>query len=657
MEQQVFKLGVLLVRDGVVTQTQLNHALQIQKEQEVRQSLGEILVDLGFVTARKLRGAIKRYGKRALFGEVLVESGIITRGQLEEVLTEQKASGGTLGQILATKGILTPEELAQALGKQLDIPYMVPRLKLVDMKVFGRLPLSFVKRHSVIPVIEADGVTTVIVAEPTDRSLVQTLEDMFGADLDLAICSRPLIDRAIQGLARQTRFDVESRKAGFREEGDGRLRAELVIEGDRSVEVTEENLAEEVLDSIICDALEERASDVHIEPQRGRVRVRHRIDGVLLFRTDFPLSLASRIATRAKVLAKLDISTRPWQQEGRILAHVDGKEVDLRVTISRSIFGESLAIRIFSKDTGLMDLKDLGMLPAVLERYRRVIEQQSGLTLFVGPTGSGKTTSLYATLNHLNDGSRKIVTVEAPVEFPMDGTVQNSLPANESAGVTETLRGSLHQDPDVIALGEITSDDSASALLESGLMGHKVLSTQHAEDAACALVRLGNVHGATSFLSSCSLVIIAQRLVRKVCPSCAEVYVPSNEIVDAFHISDFDRDDFDFRTGSGCSECLGTGYRDRTGIFELLTVGADMRKFLFERPSARDIRQMVSKRPDFISLQHAGFLKAMQGITTLEDVLRVEPLVEVETTPERPITLKQLRHRAGLSLGNPFGKA
>ena len=213
--------------------------------------------------------------------------------------------------------------------------------------------------------------------------------------------------------------------------------------------------------------------------------------------------------------------------------------------------------------------------------------------------------------------------------------------------MTRTLLSALHQDPDVIALGEITSDETAGALLESGLMGHKVFSTQHAEDGASALVRLGHVRGATSFVISCSLVIIAQRLVRTVCTNCSEVCVPPQELVEELQVRDFDRDDVDFRAGVGCTECLGTGYRGRTAIFEMLEIGSDMRSFLLERPSAREIRQMMAKRADFIPLGLAGFLKAVQGVTTLEEVLRVAPAVEVDVMEAQQMTMADLCRRAG----------
>ena len=650
MKGQENRLGALLVRDHVITQAQLNHGLQVQKEQEDRLSLGEILMGLGFVNRRRLREAIQQYGKRAMFGEVLVESGAITREQLEEALEQQNISGGALGKILVEKAILTEEQLARTLSRQLDIPYMIPRLKMIDIKVFSRLPQSFLERHSVIPVLEANGATTVIVADPTDQPVIQALEDTFGLNLNLAISSRSEIDKAIQSLMRRRRFGASPKRGGAGQTGEQSLSPGLVIQGEQSLETTEEAMAVDIFDALISDALEERASDIHIEPLRDRLRVRHRIDGVLLVRTEFPMALAKPIVQRAKALAKLDVSQKRRQQEGRLLVHVDDRQVDLRVSICPGIFGESLAIRVFSRDTGLMDIEDLGMVPTTLARYQLLVQGVSGLTLFVGPTGVGKTTSFYATLNFLNDGSRKIITVEAPVEFPMDGAVQNNIPAADSGEIRHALLGSLHLDPDIIALGEITSDETASALLETGLVGHKVFSTQHAEDAASALVRLGQVQGAAAFLSSCSLVIIAQRLVRTVCPNCAEVYVPTPDAIAELQIKDFDSDCIDFRAGAGCPECLGTGYRGRTGIFEMMAVEPEMRRMLLEKPSASEIRKRMAMNPGFISLKQAGILKAVRGMTTVEEILRVVPAVDADLSEDQQLTLEELARRSGVAL-------
>jgi len=649
MQGQENTLGAVLVRDNIITQTQLNHALQIQKEQEERERLGDILTDLGYVTRRQLREAVKRYGKHTLLGELLVESGVVLPEQLEEALREQSATGKPLGRIFLERQMLQEDDLARALSQQLDIPLVVPQPNLVDMNVFSRLPDRFIQANSVIPLFENNGIVTVVVADPTDEQLILRLKDAIGEDLELALCSRSRIDSVIEVLLLQKRLGVRAGARQGLEQEEVSRRPRLQIEGDSIAEQYEGSRAATAFDYIVFNALKERASDIHIEPQRGRVRIRYRIDGVLVFRTDFPLSLAGPLVRRAKALANLDISESQQQQQGRILAHVDGEEVDLRVVVCRSVFGEAMTIRIFSKDTGLMDLEDLGMLPGLLSRYRELARRSAGLTFFVGPTGTGKTTSLYATLNYLNDGTRKIVTVEAPVEYAMSGTVQNNLSTLDPASITQALQGTLHQDPDVIALGEISGDEAAAALLECAQMGHNVFATLHAEDAASALVRLQNVSEASSFLASSSMVLVGQRLVRKVCTSCSEVYVPHQEAIQRFQIRDFDPDTVDFRHGTGCAECAGTGFRGRTGIFEMLVVGPEMREIVAGRPAAREIREVIARKLAVLSMKQAGFLKAIQGVTTLEEALRVIPSFELEGAEPGKESLGELLSKAGLT--------
>ncbi len=649
-------LGELLVDDNIITRSQLNHALQIHKEQEQRERLGDILADLGYITRRQLRDSIKRHGKKMRIGDVLVENGTITREQLQDVLGQQALTGDPLGKILLDQEIVGEEELARALSRQLDIPYVVPQPSLVDIAVFSRLPERFLKLNSVIPMLETDGAVTVVLADPTDQNLVLQLEDMLGADVELAMCSRTRIADAIESLLLQKTVGGQGRAGDMAGGAADVLPAPLVIESGAIAEQHEVNRASSAFDYIVYRALQERASDIHIEPERDRVRIRFRIDGALTFATDLPLPLAQPMAVRAKALAGLDISKVLQQQEGRILADVDGEKVDLRVAVCRVVFGEAVAIRIFRKDAGLMDLDELGMLPAQMAAYTAMAAQSSGVALFAGPTGAGKTTTLYATLNHLNDGATKIVTVEAPVEYAMEGVVQNNLAGREAVDLPRALFGVLHHDPDVIALGEIDTSETVEALLECALMGHKVFATLHAEETASAIVRLANVSGAATFLASADLLVLAQRLVRKVCPNCSEVYVPRRDIVQQFQVKGFDPDTIDFRRGTGCQECLGSGFRGRTGVFELFVVGSEMRDVLLGRPAARELIELIRKDPGFLSLKQAGFVKAVQGITTLEEVLRVAPPIEAEVVREQQDVFETLIRKAGLRRGQRTGR-
>jgi len=642
------KFGELLVQAGMVSQSQLDHALQIQKEQEERQSIGGILVDLGYMTRRKLRSAVKRFGRRVLIGELLLADGAINREQLVAALREHRATGESLGRILIGKGIVDEDQLARVLGKQLNMPYVIPHAGLVDMNVFCRLPGEFIRGNSVLPVSETDGVVTVIVADPVDRGLIERLEKVLGNEIDLATCGKTRIDKVIDEL--MFRRDLSRERAGARgAEGDASSFVHLSID-TKDFAGAQTVRRDNAFDRVLCDALDKSASDIHFEPQRDRLQVRYRIDGVLCNATDLPLPMMDSFARRAKVLTGLDPTDRRKHQEGRLCARVDGKLVDFRIAVWSSVFGESMAIRCVSTEMGTMKLADLGMTPQALADFTSAIEHSRGATLFVGPTGAGKTTSFYTTLGHLNDGSKKILTVEAPVELTLDGIAQHDLHRDTASATVDALEATMQHDPDVIGLGKVVSDEVAEKLLHVCMTGHKIFATMHAEDVASALLRLSNLRGAASFLISCSILVIAQVLVRKVCSTCAEVCVPSPKLVREFQVKDLDLDAIDFRWGSGCSECMGSGFRGRTGIFEVFEAGPEIQKILLTKPSVSEIRKTMIDSPHFLSLRQAGFLAAAQGVTTLEEVVSSVPPIKEKMFWGQQYTIDELCRKAGLSL-------
>lgn len=643
------KFGELLVQAGMVTQAQLNHALQIQKEQEERQSIGSALVDLGYLTWRRLRGAVKRFDKWVLIGELLLAEDVVTREQLNDALRIQKASGQPLGKVLIENGIIEEERLAQVLGKQLDMPYMVPHSGQMDIKVFCRLPREFIKSNSILPICEKDGVLTIVIPDPSDNDLIGRLEKVFGDKLNLVTCSKTKIDEIIDELMfrRDLMGGSESERKLL---GEVLSYAELSINSEKLIAKQADKGTENTFNRIIWDALRKGASDIHFEPLRDRIRVRYRVDGVLKHATDLPVSLRDSLVRRTKALAGLDTTEERRPQEGRLCIEVDGKTVDFFVAVGQSIFGESMAFHCASMDVEMINLENLGMLPRVLSDLTTAFEHNMGAALFVGPSGAGKTTSFYAALKHLNDASKKIVTIETPVELTLEGAVQNSLRGFNPSDIIEALEGAIQHDPDVIGLGKIISDEVAEKMLHVCMMGHKVFSTMHAEDGASALLRLSNLRGAASFLVSCSILIVAQVLVRKICISCSEVYVPSPVLVREFQIKGLDLDVIDFRHGGGCSKCLGTGFQGRTGIFEVFEAGPEMQNILLRKPSVGKIRKEMVNGPYFLSLRQAGFLKAVQGLTTLEEVARTVPTVKEEISWGEQFSLDDLCKRANLIL-------
>jgi len=649
------KFGDLLVQAGTVTQAQLDHALQVQKEQEERQSIGTVLVDLGHLTRRKLRTAVRRFGRRVLVGELLVAEGAITREQLSAALRLQKGTNRSLGSLLVAERVLSEDELARALGKQLDIPYMVPHSGMVDTDVFCRLPEQFIRTNSVLPVCEQDGVVTVVISDPADSGLIMRLERAFGENVELATCSKTKIDEIIDQL--MLRRSLVARATTDREaDTAARSRVALAIDGKTVLGKKADGRVDNIFDGIVYEALSRGASDIHLEPQRHWLQVRYRIDGVMVSGGEFPLGLAGPFTRRAKVLAEMDPTGIHKAQEGRLFAEVDGREFDLRVSVWPSVLGESVAIHSFSRDMGTMPIEQLGMLPRMLADFDRALATGLGATLFVGPTGAGKTTSFYAALSRLNDSTRKIVTVEAPVELALDGVVQNSLRSYESSDVLDALAGAVRHDPDIVGVGSITSNEIADALIHLCMMGRKVFSTMHAEDAAGALLRLCNLPGAASFLTSCSVLLVGQVLVRRVCQSCAEVYVPHPRLLREFQVKDLDLDTIDFRRGVGCSECMGTGFRGRTAVFEMFEAKPEMQMMLLKKPSVSEIRRTMTESPHFLSVRQAGFLKAVQGVATLEEVAHASPAVREQMLGAEQYTLDELCRRAGLVFEDQEGR-
>src|SRR5262249_9556513 len=381
------------------------------------------------------------------------------------------------------------------------------------------------------------------------------------------------------------------------------------------------------VDQFIRSAIEEGASDVHLEPMANKLRVRYRLDGVLVHKMDFPRDYTPRIVSRIKILADADVAERRKHQDGRIFVKTDKQEIDIRVSFYATVFGENVVLRILNK-ASLISLQELGFAPNILRLYSEdVLATPSGITLITGPTGSGKTTTLYSSIDHCNDPTVKIITCEDPVEYVIDGISQCSI--NEKIGLTfhETLRSIVRQDPDIIVIGEIRDRFSADVAVQSALTGHKVFATFHTEDSVGALVRLINMEIETSLIASTISSILAQRLVRKVCTQCHMSYAPEDKVLRRFGLTRGDLQGFTLVRGKGCSACNFTGYRGRIGIYELLVPNGDVRDAILEKQTMQEIRQITLDSCSLCTMQEDGMVKALRGITTLEEVLENAPRV------------------------------
>lgn len=611
------KLGDLLIKDGLLTPEQLNQALAVQQSQKVYKPLGEICVELNFLSRSQLNKALNKHHKRIRIGDLLINLGLITSEQLQTALEHQKREGGKLGEILIKLGFITETSLINTLTIQLGVPKIIPDVQLIDKNLLAGISKEFLMKNEVLPAFKDQDVVTVIMSNPLDEETIRTLGHIFKCSIEPAIAPSKEIKKVIQEYFKKTTFEVPS---VFQE-----TKKDLVI-GDtdftQDSEDHEDNIIS-ILDYIITRAVFEGASDIHIEPREKKLRIRYRIDGILRHKTDLPATLAPKLSSRIKAICGLDIAEKRKHQDGRIEARVKNKEVDLRISVFPSVYGENVVIRILHRQSELIDLDSLGLSPVNRMMFQQILDQPAGIILATGPTGSGKTTTLYAALNYLNDGEKAIVTVEDPVEYTIEGVVQGQLDPKLGHTYVDFLKSMMRQDPDVIMVGEIRDAAAASAVIQAALTGHKVLSTFHTDDTTGALLRLMDMGIDTFLISSTVVSVIAQRLVRRLCPHCRERQRPDKSLLTSFNIGEIDLDKFKFYQPVGCPRCANTGFKGRTAIHELLAVNDAIRDAILERKTSTQIRLIARKKANLISMREDGFYKASKGITSLEEILRV----------------------------------
>jgi len=608
------KIGELLVEEGCITPEQLALAIETQKAQKTYAPLGEICVEMKLLSKADLGKVLSAHRKRIPLGELLTNLGLVTPEQIREALDQQKAGGKKrIGKILVERGFISEAALIGALNLQLGIPKISPHVGLIDKKLLEGLNPAFLRKNEVLPAFKQGDELTLIMADPLNEAAVRDLERVFRFKIQPAIASAEEIHNAItqcfqgelevKGTSREPEKDLVIGQTGLSQEG-----------GDNIVGI---------VNYIISNAILERASDVHIEPQDRILRARYRIDGVLHHKTDLPMFLAPSLISRIKVLCGLDIAERRRHQDGRIEARVMNKEIDLRVSTYAAVYGESVVIRILQRETTLIDLDSLGFAPANRAKYRELLDSPSGIMLVTGPTGSGKTTTLYASLNYLNKADRKIITVEDPVEYTLAGVVQGQLDPKLGLSYSDFLKSMMRQDPDVLMVGEIRDREAAVAVIQSALTGHKVLSTFHTDDTTGALLRLMDM-GIDPFLISSTLVaVVSQRLVRSLCRQCRQPVVPRQEMLASFHVDLGGLDTFSFYQPKGCLHCNGTGFKGRTAIHELLVVNDAIRDAIMAHKTSTQIRLIARYQAHLISMREDGFYKVTQGVTSLEEIVRV----------------------------------
>ena len=552
-----------------------------------------------------------------LLGDLLVAAGDLSASDRDAVLAQQQAKPGRrLGELLLTQKSITSLQLARALAGQSGLTLLEtipPEVSLADLG--SKLSLAYLKDLRIFPLGKDDGALRVAVADPYDSRPLNDLAILTGVRILPVVAPADEILRAINR-------DFERRSEGAKEmveeiaAGENDSRAP---EPEDLLDVSDEAPVIRFVNSLITQGYKERASDIHIEPFETELIVRYRIDGILYEALRPPHKSHAAIVSRIKIMAALNIAEKRLPQDGRFRVRIAGKDVDVRVSTLPTAFGERVVLRLLDHGSQVLQLEDIGLAADLLHQLDVMIRKSHGIFLVTGPTGSGKTTTLYAALTRLNNREKNIITVEDPIEYQLPGVGQIQVNAKIDLTFANGLRSILRQDPDIIMVGEIRDAETAEIAVQSALTGHMVFSTLHTNDAAGALTRLVEM-GIEPFLAASSIVgIIAQRLVRQICPHCRESYRPSPGLLADAGLPD---DGVLYYRGRGCERCLGLGYRGRSGIYELLPVDEETRELLLARKDAATIKA-AAQRKGMKSLRDAGLVKAAAGETTLEEVLRV----------------------------------
>lgn len=561
---------------------------------------------------------------------ILVRQGIVSPDQLTEAEQMARESGMKLPDALSRLGYATGEDVARAMAEQHGLDYINLSEVAIPPSVLELVPESVARENAVLPLSEADGELKVIVSDPFDMETIDKLRFILNRRVSIVLAPREAILEAINRYYGQT-FG-ESADSMLQEFTDTAI--DFTETDDETGQVDKE--ADEasapivrLVQLIITEAVQLRASDIHIEPFEDRIRVRYRIDGVLIERDSPPRRLLGAILSRIKILSRLDIAERRRMQDGRIKITVGDKELDLRVSIIPTSHGQSAVMRILDKDSIKVGLRQLGFSEEDYQKLKALIQRPNGIILVTGPTGSGKTTSLYAALNELNTPDRKIITAEDPVEYYLPGVNQVEIRHDIGLDFARVIRAMLRQAPNVILVGEMRDLETAQMGIQASLTGHLVFSTLHTNDAPSAITRLIDM-GVPAYLAASSVVaVMAQRLVRVVCQKCKQPYTPTDTMLDAAGITPEQAARANFVRGRGCGHCQGTGYRGRMGIFELMLMSSKLRELTFNQAPTEHIRRAAIAE-GMRTLYLDGIAKVLKGVTTIEEVFRVAKRSESE---------------------------
>lgn len=543
-------------------------------------------------------------------GERLIKAGVISEEQLELALKEQKRTGEFLGELLQHLGFATEEAISSVLADQAGVSKIDLANYLIDTEVLNLVPEDFARKYKLIPLSLEDNRLTIAMANSFDVFALDEVQKMTHTYVEALSATESEVLNAIE-----QHYAMRGKSSNLLEE---------IIHLAESGSLSEEDLAKQspiirLVDQLIIQGVKDGATDIHCEPEEKTFRVRYRIDGILQSGPSIPKSLQSPTTTRIKIMSDLNISENRLPQDGKIRFYVGKKRVDLRVSTFPTVFGENVVLRILDKNRLILGLNKLGFTAENLDSFKKILKKTNGIILVTGPTGSGKTTTLYSALSYINNMEKNIVTLEDPVEYELPLICQSQI--NPKAGLTFAtgLRSILRQDPDIILVGEMRDRETAEMAIRSALTGHLVFSTLHTNDSAGAIPRLLDM-GMEPFLISSSLIgIMAQRLIRLICRNCKEPVEPEEEILAQLNIA---RDGHRFFRGKGCKECNHTGYKGRFALFEILSISSEIKKLINERAESNLIKKTACEE-GMTTLFQDALHRALQGETTLEEVLRV----------------------------------
>ncbi len=590
----------LLIKEGLLTEEKAAYAMRVKSKLAADRTMIDTLLDLKYIDGNQVKNILRANHLSLRIGDLLTEFGYLSREKLETALNIQKTQKKKrLGQVIIENQFMTEEAFIDALSIQLGFLFVDLSTEDIAESVLENIPVKWCMSHNFVPVKKTDGKVLVAFADPFSKDDISGAEKLFGQNFIIGIAPQNMIEKRLEKL------------------GSGSLKSKAVVD---------ENTAIGIVDSIIANAIEQGASDIHIEPFETRLQVRYRIDGILVPYKIFSIDAATMVSARIKVLCKANIAEKRRHQGGRMSFDHLGNQFDLRISFFVTVFGEKIVLRILNRIDQIIKLDNIGMAPKILEKFKRdALGAPSGVMIITGPTGSGKTTTLYSCVSAISSPQISIVTAEDPVEYVLQEISQCSIDEAINRTFEETLRHIVRQDPDVIVIGEIRDNYSANVAVHAALTGHKVITSFHTEDSISGLIRLMNMDIEPFLISSTVVCVIAQRLLRRICSHCETTFKPTAADVKFLGYDPEDLEKYTFKKGTGCPACNHTGYRGRVGVFETLILNELVKEAILQRKTSYELRRIAIESTGLVTLMEDGLAKVTMGVTTLEEIFRCIP--------------------------------